>query len=72
MSIIKEERYDMAGAIRYIKFSGYDEKFFWRKEKIKSIARDESILKYITKQWDFTSEEDAENDEYPLKIYEGN
>ena len=37
MSSIKEERYEMYGAIRYIKFIGDDEKIDECKEKTKVI-----------------------------------
>ena len=33
MSSNKEEKYEMAEFIRYIRFSGDDEKFYERKEK---------------------------------------
>ena len=49
MSRIKEERDDMAGAIRYIKFSGDYDNFEERRENTKAIARHKGILKYLTK-----------------------
>ena len=41
----------MAGAIRYIKFSGdYEKVCEWKEEK-KSIAGYKGILKYLIKEW---------------------
>ena len=40
--------------------------------KTKAIARHKGILKYLTKELEITSEEDAENNEYQLNIYVGN
>ena len=51
MPRIKEERYDMSGSIRYIKFSGDYEKIDDRKKKTKAIAGHKGILKYLTKEW---------------------
>ena len=62
----------MDGSIRYIKFSGDYDKFDERKENNKAIARNKGILKYLTKEWDITTEEDSETDGDKLKIYEGN
>ena len=56
MSSIKGKIYDMAGAIRYIKFSGDDEKFDERKWKTKAVAIHKGILKYLTKGWEITNE----------------
>ena len=70
MSRIKEERDEMAGSIRYIKFSGDDYKFDQWKEKTKAISGHQGILKYLTKYLEINSEEYAENDEDQLKIYE--
>ena len=67
MSSIKEERYEMAGDIRYIKFSGDYENFDEWKENTKAISRHKGILKYLTKKWDILKEEDAEHDEDLLK-----
>ena len=52
MSSIKEERDDMYGAIRYIKFSGDYDNFDDWKEKTKAIDRHTDILKYLTKYWE--------------------
>ena len=52
----------MAGAIRYIKFSGYYDKFGEWKEKTKAITRHNGILKYLTKEWEIPKEEDSEDD----------
>ena len=41
----------MAGAIRYIKFSGDYGMFYAWKNKTKAIARHKGILKYLTKEW---------------------
>ena len=49
MSIIKEEKYEMEGAIRYIKFIGNYEKFDEWKEKTKAISRHKEILEYLIK-----------------------
>ena len=49
MSRINDERYDMAGAIRYIKFSGDYEKFYGWKENTKAVAGHNGILKYLKK-----------------------
>ena len=48
MSSTKEEGYEMAGAIIYIKFSGDYEKFDEWKGKTKVIERHKCILKYPT------------------------
>ena len=40
--------------------------------KTKAIARHKGILNYLTKEWDISSEEDAESDKNKLKIYEVN
>ena len=62
----------MAGAIRYIKFSGDYDKFDWWKEKTKEIARYKGIRKNLTRDWKVTIEE-YDEDEYDLMmIYEGN
>ena len=53
---MKEERYEMAGSIRYIKFSEDYDKFDDWKEKTKAIARHKGILKYLTKEWDIPSD----------------
>ena len=47
MSRIKEEINEVAGSIRYIKFSGDYGKFNERKENTKSIARHNGISKYL-------------------------
>ena len=61
----------MAGAIRYINFSGDYENFDYWKENTKSITRHKGILKYLTKEVYVPTEDEAENDEDKLKIYEG-
>ena len=62
----------MAGAIRYIKFSGDYEKFDEGKEKNKAITRHKGTIKYLTKEVYIPTEEESENDEDKMKIYEGN
>ena len=62
----------MERAIRYIKFSGFHDKFDEWKEKKKAIYRHKGILKYLTKQVEITTKYEAENDEDKMKIYEGN
>ena len=62
----------MAGAIRYIKFSGYYDKFDEWKEKTKAISRYKAILKYLKKEAEMITEYGAENDKEKMKIYEGN
>ena len=42
------------------------------KRKSKEIEGHKGILNYPTKQWEITSEDDAENDKDKLKIYEVN
>ena len=42
------------------------------KKKPKAIEIPNGILKYLTKEWETLSAEDAENDKDTLKIYEGN
>ena len=68
----KEEREDMAEAIKYIKSSGKYEKFYEWKKKTKSIFKHKGILKYLTKEVETLTEEEAENYEDKMKIYEGN
>ena len=51
MPRIKEERDDVAGAMRWIKFSGNYDKFDERKEKANEISKHKVILNYITKKW---------------------
>ena len=46
----KEEREDMAVAIRYIKFSGNYNRFDEWKEKTKAVAIHKGILKYLTQE----------------------
>ena len=70
ISSLKEEREGMSGAIRYIKFSGDYDKFDQCKEKTKAIDRHKGILKYLTKEVDIPIEDEAENDEERMKIYE--
>ena len=62
----------MSGAIRYIKFSGYYDKFDDWRLNTKAISRHKGILKYLKKEEEITTEEEVENDEYKMKIYEGN
>ena len=62
----------MSGAIRYIKFSEDYDKFYDWKDKTKAIAGHNRMLKYLTKKRDIPKEEDAKDDAYLLKIYEGN
>ena len=62
----------MAGAIRYIKFSGDCDKFDERKDKAKEISIHKGILKYLTKEQEISKEEDKEDDQNLLNIYEGN
>ena len=50
----------MAGAIRYIKFSGYYDTFEECKERTKEISRHKGILKYLSKEVEITIEEEAE------------
>ena len=58
----KEEGEDMAGATRYIKFSGDYDKFDEWKENTKAISKHKGILKYLTKEVEIPTEEEAEND----------
>ena len=67
-----EEREDMARFIRYINISGDYEKFDQWKENNKEIARHKGILKYLTKEVEILTEEEAENGQDRMKIYEGN
>ena len=71
MSSIREEKDYMAGAIRYIRFSTDYDKFDERKEKNRAISRHKGVLKYLKKQREIPSKEDAEHDEDKLNIYEG-
>ena len=50
MSSIKDERYDISGAISYTKFSGDYENYDECKQKTKEIPRHKGILKYLTKE----------------------
>ena len=70
MSIINDERDQVAGPISCIKFIGDYDKFYQWKKITKAIARHKGILKYITKQADIPTEDKAYNDEYKMKIYE--
>ena len=56
MSSFKDEKYEMAGSIRYTNFSDDYEKIDGRKEKNRSIERHKGILKYLTKEWEITTE----------------
>ena len=58
MSIIKEERYYMTDPIKYIKFSGYYDKFDEWKENTKAILGHKGIINYLTKKWGISKEED--------------
>ena len=71
-SINKDEREDMTGSIRYIKFSGYCDKFDEWKEKTRDISRHKGILKYLTEELEIPTEYEVENDEEKMKIYEVN
>ena len=53
----------MEGDIRYIKLSGDYDKFYELKEKTKAIFRHKGILKYLTKEVEISTEDEAENDE---------
>ena len=61
----------MVGDTRYIKFSGDYENFDEWKEKSKEISRHKGILKYLTKEVEILTEEEAGNDKDKIKIYEG-
>ena len=69
---IKDERDDMAEAIRYINFSGDYYKFDECKEKTKAMSRNKGILKYLTIKLEIPTEDEEDNDEDKMKIYEGN
>ena len=71
MSSIKDEIYEVDGAIRYIKFSGDYEKFYQWKENKKSITRHKGILKCMIKQVEIPTRDEADNDEDRMQIYEG-
>ena len=62
----------MAGSIIIIKFSGDYYKFDEWKENTEEMARHKGILKYLTKEVEISIEDEAENDEEKMKIYEGN
>ena len=49
MSRINDERDDVDGSIRYIKFSGDYDKFYYWKENTMAVARHKGILKYVIK-----------------------
>ena len=59
-------------AIIYINFSGDYDKFYKWMEYKNSIARHKGVLKYLTKEVEISIEDEAENDEEKMKIYEGN
>ena len=61
----------MAGSIRYIKFSGEYDKFDDWKDKTKEIDR-QMALKKTTKELEIPTEDEEDNDEDKMKIYEGN
>ena len=44
---------------------------FMSEKKTKAIVSHKDILKYLTKEWEITSEEDAEDEKDKIKIYEG-
>ena len=71
MSIINDERDQVAVSISCIKFIGNYDKFYYWKKITKAIARHKGILKYITKEADIPTEDKAYNDEDKMKIYEG-
>ena len=70
-SSLKEEIEDMTGSIIYINFSGDYDKFYEWKGKTKAIVIHKDILKYLTKEVEILTEEEAENGEEKMKIYEG-
>ena len=61
-SSTKDERADMSGAIMYIKFNGDYDKFDEQKENTREIAIHKGILKYLTKEVNISTEDEAEND----------
>ena len=67
----KEEREEMEGSIRYIKLSVEYDKFYQWKENTKEISRHKGILKYLTKEVEIPTEEEAKNEDN-MKIYKGN
>ena len=69
---IKDERDDMAEAIRYINFCSDCDKFDEFKEKTKAMSRNKGILKYLTIKLEIPTEDEEDNDEDKMKIYEGN
>ena len=62
----------MDGVIRYIKFSGYYDKFGQWKKITNAISIHNIILNYLTKEREIAYVEDAENDDDKLNIYERN
>ena len=72
ISSINDERDEVDGSIRRIIFSGDYDKFDQWKENTKDIARHKVILKYMTKEVDIPTEDEAYNDENKIKIYEEN
>ena len=62
-SITKDEIYEMDGTIRYIKLSGDYDKFNWWKEKIEAVDGHKEIQKYLEKEVDIQTKDEADNDE---------
>ena len=71
ISLTKDERYDMSGAIRYIKFSGDYNKFGECKKKTEAIFRHEGILKCLTKELAIPIEDESDKDEEKLISLKG-
>ena len=61
----------MDGVIRYIKFSVDYDQFDERKDK-KGNCKTQGYIEVLKKEWEIPIEEDEENNEDILKIYEGN
>ena len=68
MSGINDERYEVAGAIRCINFSGEYDMFCQQKGNTKAIERHKGIIKYTTKEVDIPTEDKAYNDEDKMNI----
>ena len=62
-SSTKDEREEMVGAIRYIKFSGDYDKFYEWNKNTNTIARHKGILKYLIKEVEIPTEDEAEKGE---------
>ena len=61
----------MDGSTRYTNLSGDYDKFYEWKEKTKEISRHKGTLKYPKKEVEIPTEDEAENYEDKMKIYEG-